>query len=170
MKTYTIEEVSKALVKAGITSEKVLKCLSSSVIDRVQSFEDACDELGKSYDLPFDQNTKDLVERSTNGRYKLMVIAQALNEDWAIDINNKKQEVWWNWTDLRGVLAGGSANDGAVAGFGSSVTDDAPSPASTYFGSRLCLRSKPIAEHHRLGFIPIWCEYLIPEFELPKKC
>ncbi|MCL4483456.1 MAG: hypothetical protein M1445_12755 [Bacteroidetes bacterium] len=152
--------------KAGYDDLSVLKHLDLSIIERVQSFEDACDELGKGYDLPFDSNTKDLIERSTNGYYKLCVIAEALNEEWKIDLNNKKQEVWWNWVDLRGVLAGGVADNGASAGFGYSNTIYAPSTAYTYVGSLLCLRSKPIAEHLRLGFIPIWCEYLIPEFDL----
>ncbi len=40
--------------------------------------------------------------------------------------------------DLRGVLAGGHAGDGAAAGFGYSETINAPSAASTYVGSRLC--------------------------------
>jgi hypothetical protein len=168
MKTYTKKQIEKAMKKAGYDDLSVLDHLDLSVIERVKSFEEACDELGKSYDLPFDQNTKYLVERSTNGCYKLMVIAQALNEDWAIDINNKKQEVWWNWTDLRVVLAGGDAVDGAAAGFGDSIAYYAPSIAATAVGSLLCLRSKPIAEHFRLKFIPVWCEYLIPEYQPPQ--
>lgn len=163
METYTKEQIEKAMKKAGYVADNVLKYLDMSIIERVKSFEEACDETRKDYHLPFDQNTKDLIERSSNGLYKLCVIAKALNEEWEIDINDKKQEVWWNWVDLRGLLSGGSADNGAIAGFGSSSAYIAPSSASTYFGSRLCIRSKPIAEHFRLKFIDIWCEYLIPE-------
>ncbi|MCX6222444.1 MAG: hypothetical protein NTZ69_15845 [Bacteroidia bacterium] len=166
MKTYTKEQIEKAMKKAGYVADSVFKHLELSIIQRVQSFEEACDELGKSYDLPFDPDTKDLNERSTNGHYKLCVIAQALNEEWAIDLNNKKQEVWYNWVDLRGVLSGADAINGAFAGLGGSNAYNAPSLADTRLGSRLCVRSKPIAEHLRLGFIPIWCEYKIPEFEM----
>lgn len=165
MKTYTKEQLEKAMEKAGYAADNVFKHLDQSIIERVQSFEDACDETGKDDDLPFDPNTKDPIQRSANGFYKLCVIAKALNEEWEIDITNKKQEVWWNWVDLRGLLSGGAADNGADAGFGSSYTHRAPSYASTHFGSRLCVRDKKTAEHFRLKFIPIWCEYLIPEFE-----
>lgn len=39
---------------------------------------------------------------------------------------------------LRGVLFGGGANHGSLAGFSSANTNDAPSSASAYVGSRLC--------------------------------
>lgn len=38
----------------------------------------------------------------------------------------------------RGVLFGGSANIGAYAGFVCAVTNDLPTYANAYFGSRLC--------------------------------
>lgn len=40
--------------------------------------------------------------------------------------------------DLRGVIFGGGAHDGAGAGFGCARASYAPSTASAYFGSRLC--------------------------------
>ncbi len=39
---------------------------------------------------------------------------------------------------LRGVLFGGSTNSGAAAGFASALSNNAPSTADAYFGSRLC--------------------------------
>ena len=39
---------------------------------------------------------------------------------------------------LRGVLFGGSANDGANAGFGFANSNNAPSRSNAHFGSRLC--------------------------------
>ncbi len=41
-------------------------------------------------------------------------------------------------TTLRGVLFGGSANSGALAGFAYAYSFDAPSYTAAYFGSRLC--------------------------------
>lgn len=39
---------------------------------------------------------------------------------------------------LRGVLFGGAANDGAIAGFGSTSSNHAPSGTTAFIGSRLC--------------------------------
>ena len=41
-------------------------------------------------------------------------------------------------SSLRAVLVGGNANNGAVAGFASSLSYNGPSSTSAYFGSRLC--------------------------------
>jgi hypothetical protein len=42
-------------------------------------------------------------------------------------------------TDLRGVLLGGDAINGAFAGFVCTTSRYGPSAASAYFGARLCL-------------------------------
>ena len=39
---------------------------------------------------------------------------------------------------LRGVLFGGIANDGSIAGFASATSSYSPSRTSSHFGSRLC--------------------------------
>jgi hypothetical protein len=163
MKTYTIKEIEKAVTKAGCVSVEILKHLEGTYLERIDTFEDACEAADMSDELPFDQYTKDSIEISTNAFYQLCVITKALNEDWKIDIKDKKQEVWVNWFDLRGLFWGGNANDGASAGFGCSLTYYAPSSANTNFGSRLCFRGKKEADYSRIHFNHIWIKYLLPD-------
>ena len=163
MKTYTIKEIEKAIKKAGDDTEKVLEYLEKTGLERIDTFEDACEAADMSDELPFDQYTKDPIEISVNAFYQLCVITKALNEDWKIDIKDKKQEIWVNWFDLRGLLSGGYTLYGAGAGFGGSGTYYAPSIAYTYVGSRLCFRGKKEADYSRIHFNNIWIKYLLPE-------
>ena len=81
MKTYTIKEIEKAIKKAGDDTEKVLEYLKKTGLERIDTYEDACEAVDMSDELPFDQYTKDPIEISVNAFYQLCVITKALNED-----------------------------------------------------------------------------------------
>lgn len=168
MTTFTKESIEIAMRKEGIDPASVLRHLSKNITERVKTFEDAVQELtAREYTgmkVPF-ENPKGLTEISTNAYYKLCIIAEALNEDFRIDLKNKDQEVWGNWFDFRELLFGGTAYYGASAGFGCSYSYYAPSHSHSDFGSRLCFRSEEIADYCRIQFIDLWIEYKIPEFK-----
>lgn len=171
MKTYTIEELKDKATKSRISGNSVdviLKRFIESleikpVIERIDTFENACEETGMSDELPFDPHTKDLIERSVNAYYKLCIIAKALNEEWEFDIKNKKQEVWWVYIYWSALISSASAGSGVSSGPFTAYTYYGASYAATAVGARLFVRSKPIAEYFKNQFMYLWIEFRFPE-------
>lgn len=161
MKTYTIEEIEKVLGK-----DSASKMERKIVIGRIKTFEDACNELKMITPVIFSTDCSDLVDKSVLAYAKLCIVAKALNEDWKIDIKDKKQTVWVNWLDLRSVIFGGTAHNGANAGLGFSNSNSAPSSTIPIVGSRLCFKSAELADYCRIQFKDLWIEYLLPELTI----
>lgn len=57
------------------------------------------------------------------------------------------------------VLFGGSALNGAYAGFASANASGAPSITAAGVGSRLCVKSEALAEYFGTQFIKIWQDF-----------
>lgn len=150
------------------------------ITERVKTFEDACAVLGnhafvnqyrrivEEQNPPMDETAKDIV-----AYLKLRIIAAALNEGWEPKYV-KGEEKWWPWYWLytqkeidkmnekqraKCVLFGGSANDGAYAGFASANASNAPSVTGAAVGSRLCVKSEALAEYFGTQFIKIWQDF-----------
>lgn len=149
------------------------------VTERVKTFEDAIAELGKDNNLVmmfkhfeaegFAAGSEDLV-----AYLKLRIITAALNEGWTPQFTGDEYRYypWFDlygereWNDLsedtkrqRGVLFGGAADGGAVAGFACAYSAYAPSYASAYFGSRLCFKNRELALYAGKQFAPLWLEF-----------
>jgi hypothetical protein len=161
MKTYTIEEIEKVLGK-----DSAIKMERKIVIGRIKTFEDACNELKMITPVIFSTDCSDLVDKSVLAYAKLCIIAKALNEDWKIDVRDKKQMVWVNWLDLRSMIFGVYAYNGAFAGPVCVNSHNAASDAHTYIGSRLCFKSAELADYCRIQFKDLWIEYLLPEITI----
>ena len=104
------------------------------IIDRVKTYEDALEVLGRSY-----FKRTNLYPRET-ARRKLEIIIEALNEGWKPDFNDIKQSKWYCYFD------------GSNAGLGYSISISSPAYAAAHIGVRLCLKSKELADYCRTQF------------------
>lgn len=146
------------------------------VTERIKTFEDACQELGEEH--PFVvayRAVEDIDECSGDieAYLKLRIIVAALNEGWTPEL--KEDEIIyypWHWLytqseiddmdederkERRMMQTGDYATE--FAGFAFARSFYAPSNASAYFGSRLCLKSSELASYCGKQFIGIWADF-----------
>lgn len=112
------------------------------ITDRVKSFEDACNVLCYFPEVIISE----FDSKSTIAYKKLVTIIEALNEGWKPnwkDKNEPKYYPWWN-----------------MSGSGFSLYFVGCSCASSIVGSRLCFRSRELAEYAAKQFIDIYADYL----------
>lgn len=164
---------------------KLFPFLRGKVTERVKTFDDAVNELGDTHPFVKEYNavsacsgmSPDLV-----AYMKLRIVVAALNEGWEPQFSDcerrwypwfllwKKEELqdkseeWKREREIRScanhkVLFGGSAANGALAGFACAGAYYAPSSALANFGSRLCFKSEALAVYACKQFIDIWMDY-----------
>jgi hypothetical protein len=129
---------------------KILLGKTGTVIERVKTFEDVCEELGIDTDgaLPYKEPKEgDLYSLSadkiaTNAFVKVSLIAKALNEGWWPNWDDSNEYKYYPWFDMR---------DGSGSGFSGSAYHG--SHSNTGVGSRLCFKSREL------------CEYAAKQFE-----
>lgn len=169
----------KALL-CNLYGESAMTADNRPITERVKTFEDACRELGnhalvnqyrritEEQNPPMDETAKDLV-----AYLKLRIIAAALNEGWTpkyVKGENKWYPWYWLYTQkeidqmdderkAECVLFGGHAYNGALAGFASAYSYDAPSNSYASIGSRLCVKSEALADYFGKQFIKIWQDF-----------
>lgn len=123
-------------------------------IQTIQSYEDACQLLGIKPTYPKFTRCLKIDRPSMIAYHKLIIIIRALNllsngKPWIPDFNNQnefKYGLWWYIINNK---------------LGFAYAYDAPSCASAGFGSRILLRSKPLAEYCAKQFKDLWQDYLI---------
>ena len=116
---------------------------STKITDRVQSFEDACKEL----DIDPDEQYCDRHDSPDDIAYKkLKIIIRALNEGWKPDWNNSSQPKYWNWFYFD---SPGFRFDFAGCDYAYSVV-----------GSRLCFKSRELAEYAAKQFLDLYKQFL----------
>lgn len=156
--------------------------------ERVRSYEDALAVLGEDA-FPFDKVCPDMTKDEI-AYIKLKTIVRSLNEGWVPELKEGEYRYypWYylytqeeldnmeqNEKDKRkllefgGLLFGGHANGGTIAGFGCANTDYTPSNTNANVGSRLCLKSDELATYCGKQFIELWFEFLFPEREITKR-
>lgn len=129
---------------------KILLGKTGTVIERVKTFEDVCEELGIDVDgaVPYKEPKEgDLYSLSAdklaiNAFAKVSLIAKALNEGWWPNWDDSSEYKYYPWFDM-----------GGSSGSGFSSSDYISSTASTSVGSRLCFKSREL------------CEYAAKQFE-----
>ena len=150
------------------------------ITERVKTFEDALDVLGENH--PFVQQYDATVYDGVNkdnadliAYYKLRIITAALNEGWESQFTEDEyryfpwfylytQEEWDKLDEEEkesGVLFGGTAYNGAGAGFVCAYSYSAPSAADAYFGSRLCFKTDALARYAGRQFAALYADYLL---------
>ena len=153
------------------------------VTERVKTFEDAVAELGE--DNPLCVQFREVYDcYLCNGGdvvadlvayLKLRIITAALNEGWTPQFTGDEYRYypWFDldgemeWNDLpeqdtkrqRGVLFGGSATDGAPAGFVCAYSSFTPSTTVASFGSHLCFKNRELALYAGKQFASLWLDF-----------
>lgn len=150
-----------------------------NVMERIKTFEDACNELGIDHN-EWMQDKKELgLEADVIAYLKLRIIAAALNEGWKPQFTTDEYRYfpWFclytqseidemNEEDKSRVVyrSGSSAN--ANGGVASASTSYGSSSTSTSIGSRLAFKTRELAEYAGRQFVEIWADYVFkPEEE-----
>lgn len=129
-------------------SPKGKKANPQSIMDRVKTFEDACEVLGLG-EVEIGINGLDNHSKSIQAYAKLAIINQALNEDWKPDWTNDSQYKWFPYFNNASSSVGGFSCDDFVGWL-----------TCTWVCSRLCFKSKELAEYAGKQFISEYNEFL----------
>lgn len=133
-----------------IYKKSEIKKSKKDVIERIKTFEDACEALGlNEVQIGYLGIKKDA--ESISAYAKLIIIVRALNEEWEPDWDDYEQRKYYPW------FKHGTSAEGLAF----SYTYSAPSFASTNIGSHLCFKSKRLAEYAGKQFIQIYNDYLL---------
>lgn len=159
MQTLTIEQLQKnataAYASADAPTKKVLEALLNKkylipqkITERVKTFEDALAIVPPSENLKIllAYNGFDVVMRGAQAMAKLQVITTALNEGWKPDWTNSGEYKWYPYFKKSG---SGLSFDGAVLWY-----------TFTTVGSRLCFKSRELAEYAAEQFKDIYTEFM----------
>lgn len=176
-----VEDVRKAYGSTDENGRELLEKMfgkevfTSTVMDRIKTFDDACRALGIDAKQWMTENETSKMDANLLAYMKLRIITEALNDGWKPKYDGEE----WHygvWYDLmtqeqynrksnrekeeRGVLFGGNAHDGAYAGFVFAPTNVSPSNTNAHFGSRLCYKNREIALYSGKQFVDIWADFL----------
>jgi len=119
------------------------KEVKENVMVRIKTFEDAIKETCRPGVPDFSNLPEDLREYF-KAQYKIIVIAEALNEGWKADWNDSNQCKYYPYFYMSS---------------GAFVFDDAAydySYASAGYSSRLCFKSRELARYAGEQFLDIW--------------
>ena len=105
----------------------------------IKSFEDACKKLGIEATLPDVSMLPSDQQKAIIAHYKLVIIAQALNEGWKPNWNNFNEYKYCAWFDMS-----------APSGF--AFDDCACWLSISLVGSRLCFKSRELAKYAGEGY------------------
>lgn len=159
MRTLQIKQDSLlvAFRNAGKEGKQVLSdlfgkqvALYDNITDRVKSFEDACQVLGISTNVPEVKGLPRKHQKAIIANYKLIVIAEALNEGWKPNWQDSDEYKYYPWFDMSN-----------PAGVGYSYTNNTASHANANFGSRLCLKNRELAIYFGQTFTDLFNDSLL---------
>ena len=159
MRTLQIKQDSllAAFRNAGKEGKQVLSdlfgkqvALYDNITDRVKSFEDACQVLGISTNVPEVKGLPRKHQKAIIANYKLIVIAEALNEGWKPNWQDSDEYKYYPWFDMSN-----------PAGVGYSGTHAAASNTAAHVGSRLCLKNRELAIYFGQTFTDLFNDSLL---------
>lgn len=159
MRTLQIKQDSLlvAFRNAGKEGKQVLSdlfgkqvALYDNITDRVKSFEDACQVLGISTNVPEVKGLPRKHQKAIIANYKLIVIAEALNEGWKPNWQDSDEYKYYPWFDMSN-----------PAGVGYSLTLNAASYTDALLGSRLCLKNRELAIYFGQTFTDLFNDSLL---------
>lgn len=159
MRTLQIKQDSLlvAFRNAGKEGKQVLSdlfgkqvALYDNITDRVKSFEDACQVLGISTNVPEVKGLPRKHQKAIIANYKLIVIAEALNEGWKPNWQDFDEYKYYPWFDMSN-----------PAGVGCSSSNHTASLTTADFGSRLCLKNRELAIYFGQTFTDLFNDSLL---------
>lgn len=125
-----------------------------NITDRVKTYADACAVLGIKETLPDVGGLRPKDRPSVTAYYKLIVIAQALNEGWEPDWTNEDQEKWFPWFYF-------DREKNKTAGFADASTSLAPASTFANLGSRLCFKTEALCAYAARQFEPLYEAWIL---------
>lgn len=128
--------------------------MAKNITDRVKTYADACAVLGIKETLPDVGGLRPKDRPSVTAYYKLIVIAQALNEGWEPDWTNENEPKYFPWFYF-------DRKKNKTAGFADALTSYAPTLASASFGSRLCFKTEALCEYAARQFEPLYEAWIL---------
>lgn len=145
------------------------------VRDRIKTFEDAMMALGEEHPLVREWHLGENLSPDLEAYLQLRVIVAALNEGWEPQFTEDEERYYpWHWLyTKKGIEQMGEDErkernmvstvgyQTEYAGFACAYSASAPAASSTYFGSRLCLKSDALAEYCGKQFTDIWADFLL---------
>jgi len=144
-----ISENKKEIEKLQKETDELQEIIDSkkNVMMRVKTFADACIKCGTTED-EFNEKYLSLGLREDTINYeRAVIVAQALNEGWIPDWNDKNQRKYHPWF--------------IASPFGFDGTHCVNWAANTDAGSRLCYRTSELAEYAGRQFVEIYKKFLI---------
>jgi hypothetical protein len=107
--------------------------------NKIKSFEDACAALGLDPSkLPIVDALPEKHQKAIVANYKLIIVAEALNEGWEPNWNNYSEWKYFPWFEV-------DASEEVPSGVGFSDSSYGGSASDAALGSRLCYRSSELA-------------------------
>jgi hypothetical protein len=119
------------------------------IFDKVKTFSDACNLLGIKGDVMKANVNDDLLNdaASISAYVQLIIITRALNEGWQPDWTDSSQYKYLPWFKHK-------------SGFGLSFGDAVIWFTTTFVCSRLCFKSRELAEYAAKQFADLYNDYL----------
>jgi hypothetical protein len=126
-----------------------LKSKPKNVMERIKTVADLLDDHGLTQ-KDFDKWCEGLSEDEIAFRI-LKMVNKSLNEEWEADWNNSSEYKYYPWFDMRGGSSGFRFDD-----YGYWITNSG-------VGSRLCFKSRELAEHAGKHFTEIYKQFMVIE-------
>ena len=125
-----------------------MKKENKKITELVKTFEDARKLTGRP-DVPDFSNLPTDMRKHFEAQYKMIVIAEALNEGWIPDWDNYNEYKYYPWFEM----------SPSSFAFYDSLCAYALADAGS--GSRLCLKNKELSEYCGKQFIDLWKQFII---------
>ena len=120
-----------------------------NITDKVKSFEDACQLLGIEPNVPEVSMLPDNHQKALVAHYKLVIIAEAVNEGWTPDWSDSDQYKYFPWFNMSSSSGAGFSFGGYDYWFSYSLV-----------GSRLCFKNRDLAKYAGQQFESIYKEFM----------
>lgn len=158
------------------------------VMERIKTFEDACDEVGRLAErgneglatllADYESNADNIKTKGTLAYMKLCIIAAALNEGWEPQFTEDENR-WFPWftlcteeelkekseewkADNKLWLFGGHSDDGSKCGLACAAPYNVWKASSAGYSAHLAVKSDELANYFGKQFIDIWADYVGP--------
>lgn len=182
------ENIIAAYNAADDNGKKMLRALFSDVdfsyeerknkpiTEHIKTLEDAILELGDDNTLVIEyEMAHKCVDYNLKAYLALRIICAALNEGWEPEFTEDEWK-WVPWHHLWTAEELSKKDDNwkqnyhlisldnyktEYTGFAYSYSIHTPSTASAYFGPRLCLKSRELADYFGKQFINLWADFLL---------
>lgn len=145
------------------------------IMERIKTFEDALNELGRNHPLVCQYNNIDDVDSDLTAYLKLRIIVAALNEGWTpkftedeyryypyFYLYTKDEAERMDEDEKKNLVAfGGNANYGTYCGLGFVISNNAFTYSDADYGSRLALKTRELAEYCGEQFKELWFDLYV---------